>query len=154
MISPPTYRHTQSGAKPAIVVAVVMAIVAVLVVPAVMRAQPQPPLYVWLVIAGSFGIALISTLTFSRMTIDVSDRRLSWWFGSGFPRFSLPLSEITSTRIVRNPWYYGLGIHITPQGWLYNVAGRSAVEITKSNGGRIRLGTNEPDVLLAAITKR
>ncbi len=154
MISSPTYRHTQRGPMVLIAVSVLLAVVTVLVVPRILRPQPPAPLYVWLVVAGALGIALISTVTFSRMTIDVSGQLLSWHFGSGFPRFSLPLSEITSAQVVRNPWYYGLGIHFTPRGWLYNVAGRSAVEITKSNGGRLRLGTNEPDKLVAAITKR
>jgi hypothetical protein len=152
MTSPPTYRHTQSGAMTAIAAVVVLALVAAFVIPTAIRSHPPTPPYVWLVVAGSLGIAVLSVLTFSRMHIEIRDQGLSWQFGSGFPRFSLPLSEVASARIVRNPWFYGLGIHFTPQGWLYNVSGRSAVEIIKSNGGRFRLGTNEPDALLAAIT--
>ena len=42
----------------------------------------------------------------------------------------------------------------TPHGWLYNVSGWEAVEITLPSGKRFRLGTDEPrrleQVLLAA----
>lgn len=34
---------------------------------------------------------------------------------------------------------------------LYNVAGLDAVEITLGSGERVRIGTDEPDLLLLAI---
>jgi hypothetical protein len=35
---------------------------------------------------------------------------------------------------------------------LYNVSGRKAVEVTRLSGKRVRIGTDEPDALLAAPT--
>jgi hypothetical protein len=52
---------------------------------------------------------------------------------------------------VRNPWYYGWGIRITPDGLLYNVSGTRAVEITLTDGSKLRLGTDEPEALCQAI---
>jgi hypothetical protein len=52
---------------------------------------------------------------------------------------------------VTNPWYYGLGIHWTPHGILYNVSGFSAVEVRLFPGTTFRVGTDEPDQLCAAI---
>jgi hypothetical protein len=40
---------------------------------------------------------------------------------------------------------------LTPHGWLYNVAGRGAVEITLKGGRRFRIGTDEPERLCYAI---
>ncbi|MBS1223341.1 MAG: hypothetical protein H6R24_19, partial [Proteobacteria bacterium] len=61
-------------------------------------------------------------------------------------------------RPVRNSWLYGWGIHRTPHGWLYNVSGWEAVEITLASGKRLRLGTDEPgqltQVLRAAATRQ
>ena len=40
---------------------------------------------------------------------------------------------------------------ITPRGRLYNVYGRQAVERMLQSGTRDRLGTDEPDALVAAL---
>jgi len=47
--------------------------------------------------------------------------------------------------------YYGWGIHFTPNGWLCNVSGSSAVEIIMKNGKKYRIGTNVPSELEQAI---
>jgi hypothetical protein len=44
-----------------------------------------------------------------------------------------------------------LGIHVTPYGWLYNVAGWDAVAITLCEGRRFALGTDDPHGLLDVI---
>jgi hypothetical protein len=61
------------------------------------------------------------------------------------------LADIASCAVVQNPWWYGWGIRLTPQGWLYNVAGRSAVEIRLKSGKRFRIGTDEPQQLCQAL---
>ena len=79
-------------------------------------------------------------------------------FGIGLIRKRIPLAEIVEVRPVRNSWLYGWGIHRTPHGWLYNVSGWEAVEITLTSGKHLRLGTDEPQrlmqVLLAATCAR
>lgn len=94
------------------------------------------------------GLALI---TFSRLTVEVADRVIEVVFGLRFIRRSILVSKIEAHRIVRNPWYYLLGIRYTPRGWLFSVSGSSAVEI-KLKGGRLyRIGSDVADKLANAI---
>jgi len=102
----------------------------------------------WLLVA----VAVLGVVTFGSMTVDVDHDRLTFWFGPGWIRRSFPLEEITSWSAVRNPWWYGWGIHLTPQGWLYNVGGSGAVQLELRDGRRLRVGTDEPERLCDAIT--
>jgi hypothetical protein len=52
---------------------------------------------------------------------------------------------------VRNKWWYGWGIRLTPHGWLFNVGGLDAVELELASGRKFRIGTDEPQGLLNAI---
>jgi hypothetical protein len=58
---------------------------------------------------------------------------------------------IASYQVVKNPWYYGWGIRLTPHGWLYNVSGSYAVEIKMKTGKKYRIGTNVPNDFEKAI---
>jgi hypothetical protein len=117
-----------------------------------------PPPQIIFVVPGVVAIIVIVTLIlFSSLTIQVDDGALGWWFGPGSPgliRKAVALSDVSEAAVVRNPWWYGWGIHLTPRGWLYNVAGSGAVEVTLRTGARFRLGTDEPDVLAQAILDR
>ena len=64
-----------------------------------------------------------------------------------FPALSTPLADITCVEVVSVPWWYGRGIHLTARGWIYNVGGNRAVEITLKSGRRFMLGTDEPELL-------
>ena len=88
---------------------------------------------------------------FATLTVEVDERRLAFAFGPGILRRSIPIAEIESATVVHNPWWYGWGIRITPHGLLYNVSGTAAVEIRRADGSRVRIGSDEPDALLAAI---
>jgi len=101
-------------------------------------------------VAGPHPVALtvLAVLTatlvvFASLTVEVSLGRLSIGFGSGLWRKSWPLEELRSWRTVRNPWWYGWGVRLTPSGWLYNVSGSSAVEIELGDGRRARIDTDD-----------
>jgi hypothetical protein len=96
----------------------------------------------------------IVTWIFRSMTIETSDTELIWYFGSGFPRKSVPRSEIASAEVIRTTAWNGWGIHCTPRGWLYNVSGYGAVAITLRNGKRFCLGTDEPEKLANQLAPR
>ncbi|GAI51787.1 unnamed protein product [marine sediment metagenome] len=66
-----------------------------------------------------------------------------------FKRFKL--NEIESCQVVKNHWYYGWGIRLTPHGVLYNVSGFDAVEIKLRTGKKFRIGTDVPQELEEAI---
>jgi hypothetical protein len=100
----------------------------------------------------------IAALLFYSLTVEIDATHLIFRFGIGLIRKRIPLAEIVEVRPVRNSWLYGWGIHRTPHGWLYNVSGWEAVEITLTSGKHLRLGTDEPQrlmqVLLAATCAR
>jgi hypothetical protein len=77
-----------------------------------------------------------------------------WFFGPGIWRKHIARGDIASVAAVRNPWWYGFGIHRTPRGWLYNVGGLDAVEIALVGGRTLRIGTDEPAALTAALGRR
>lgn len=94
---------------------------------------------------------LIVAWLFSSLTIEVDDTHLHWFFGPGFWKKSLPLTQLHSAEPVTNKWWYGLGIRLTPTGWLYNVSGLSAVELHLNDGRKIRLGTDQPHTLVDVL---
>jgi hypothetical protein len=99
------------------------------------------------------GLAAIFVIIglFATLTVEIRDGFLKFRFGLGLIRKKLKVAEIESCEVVRNPWYYGWGIHATGKGWVYNVSGFEAVEIFMSDGRRLRIGTDEPDLLRKAI---
>ena len=105
------------------------------------------------VLGVALAILLITAACFSTLTVSVSATTLSWRFGFGFIHFSLPLAEITSVVAARTPLWAGIGIHWMFSGWVYNVSGRGAVEITKRDGGKVWIGTDEAAVLAATIER-
>jgi hypothetical protein len=136
------YRHTQSGTR------LVWFLVTLAVVAAFSAfAHPEARWVYGSVIA----ILLGSGLVFASLTVEVTPTELLLAFGPGWVRRSYPVANIADARAVTNPWYYGWGIHITPHGWLYNVAGSDAVEVAFRNGRKVRVGTDEPSRLVTAI---
>ena len=96
-----------------------------------------------LVVAGFFIFVLAAFYSF---TIQVAEGKLSFWFGFGVARKSIPLEDIHSVEVVKNPWYYFWGIKSIPRGWLYSIApGGRVVELVMADGKLIRLGTNRPE---------
>jgi hypothetical protein len=138
-----TYEHTQAGRFLLFVFA------AIALFAMILAALDHDALMVIVVVP----IVGICAWLFSSLTVSIGEGRLSVRFGPGIIRFSWPLKEITDVRPLTNPWVYGLGIHHTPEGWLYNVGGRHVVEITLRSGRRRRIGTDEPDALARAIRR-
>ncbi|MFZ0791062.1 MAG: hypothetical protein WAM94_15730, partial [Chromatiaceae bacterium] len=88
---------------------------------------------------------------FATLTVVVDGTHLSFRFSLGLIGKRIALADIRHCRALRNPWYYGWGIHLYPGGVLYNVSGLQAVEILLKSGKRLRIGTDEPDALCCAI---
>lgn len=100
------------------------------------------------IMLGAFGLLAV---LFSSLTVYVTDRELVFYFGPGFWTRRFALDDIISAEAVRNAALYGWGIRYTPHGWLYNVSGLRAVEVTVRGEGQIRIGTDEPEALEQAI---
>jgi hypothetical protein len=98
-----------------------------------------------------FGILLLSLILFYKLTVIVDDHNIQIIFGIGLIKKRFNLKDINSCRSVKNRWYYGLGIRLTPHGWLYSVSGLRAVEILMKDGKKYRIGTNDPEGLLKSV---
>ena len=96
-------------------------------------------------------VLLVTIPLFYKLTITINDETLRASFGVGVIQKRVPLTQIAGCEPIRIRWWYGWGIHLTPYGWLYNVAGWNAVAITLRNGRKFALGTDDPQGLAAAI---
>lgn len=107
----------------------------------------------WSYTLSFMAVLVLIAIIFGSLTVEVRDERLRFWFGPGIIRKSYDLRNIASATVVKNHWYYGWGIRLTPRGWLYNVSGWMAVELTLVSGKSLRIGTDEPQVLVAYIQR-
>ncbi|MBC8202190.1 MAG: hypothetical protein H8E86_09100 [Planctomycetes bacterium] len=98
-------------------------------------------------------IFLLSVLLwlFGSLTVEVSGEELRHSFGPGFWKKKYLLSDIEKVETVRNSWIYGWGIRLTPHGWLYNVSGLDAVEITLRSGRKFRIGSDDTSNLVSTL---
>lgn len=136
------YKNTQLG----VVIFAIMSATFLLLMNATADPGKEPTTFIYVIIG-------VVALLFSTLTISVNDKHISWFFGPRFWRKSVDVQQVKSAKIVRTKWYYGLGIRLIPTGWLYNVSGLTAVELTLADGTAITLGTNDADNLLEAIEK-
>jgi hypothetical protein len=98
--------------------------------------------------AAIFGVLLVM---FATLTVAVDDTTLHLWFGVGLLRREVPLGDVVAARALRIPWWTGWGVRAVPRGWLYRVGGRDAVELELDIGRVVRVGSDEPAALLAAV---
>jgi len=131
------YQHTQFGYFIIIVLAVGLLLVAGLM--AIHGFN-----WIALSVLIFFGVSLA---LFATLTVVIWEDILEIRFGLGLIRKKFHLKDIESCQVVKNSWYYGWGIRLTPHGWLYNVSGSYAVEIRKKTGERYRIGTDVPHEL-------
>jgi hypothetical protein len=135
------YRHTQPGTMTLLALLGAFALVMV----AAARAAWHPVMAVVLVTLG------LLALLFCSLTVRIQGRWLECFFGIGVIRKKIALADIVGARQVRNRWYYGWGVRMTPGGWMFNVSGLDAVELELASGKRFRIGTDRPQELLRAI---
>jgi hypothetical protein len=134
------YRHTQVGW-------IQLTVVGLVVVGAVFASTAGVP--------GRFVLGLdllcVVLALFSTLTVTGDDRGLMARFGPGLIRKRFAWSEIHGVRRVRNHWLSGWGIRWIGTGWLYNVSGLDAIELALGDGRVARIGTDDPDRLLAFV---
>ena len=101
----------------------------------------------WIVIL----VGLIGTSLFWGLTVEVNKDVVGLYFGLGIIRRNIRREDIAMVALVRNRWWWGFGIRWTPHGWMWNIAGLDAVELTYHNGKMFRIGTDEPEALLEVL---
>ena len=139
------YEHRQPGT--AIILSIIPAIGVILILG---LTQPPPKPINFMLIA-VLCILSVCAILFSSITIRITETDLRWHFGPGLIRKKVALADIQQAEITRTKLIHGWGIHLTPQGWLYNVSGFKAVAIKMKNGKQFVLGTDEPEKLHEAI---
>ncbi len=143
------YKNTQIGW---LVIAFIVPMIAFLVVLYVNQWGDNPiPFWPFILIAS---LLVIAVLLFYKLTVEIDANMLKLTYGIGIIKFNFRIDQLSSAEEIRTPWYYGLGIRITPKGMLYNIHGLTAVEIKYFKDGKeksVMVGTDEPDKLLEAL---
>ena len=137
------YRHAQAGHLMRLALGLpVLAMLA-----ALPFLQGTERLIVLGVASGLAGVLLL----FHRLDVQVDETHLGIRFGIGLIRARFALAEIRAAGPVRTPWIAGWGIRLLDKGFLFNVSGPDAVEITLASGRIHRIGTDEPEALARAL---
>lgn len=142
------YRNTQVGKVTNLTVATIVIVTLVIT----FLVEIDPPLLILL----PLGFALFMTLLlvcFGKLTVEVTGEHVCARFGPGWVRKRFAIDEIYGVERVRNRWYWGWGVRLTPHGWMFNISGLDAVEITLTGGKRFRIGTDQPREFEAAIRR-
>lgn len=138
------YRHTQHGTATFIVFLFTGILIAVVARQIIAEGRLLSAIFM-------LGLYLLGLLMFYSLTVEIAEAQLKFWFGIGLVRKTIALSEIQSTREIKNPWYYFWGAKSIPGGWFYAIAPGAAVEITLGDGRIVQLGTDQPEDLIRAI---
>lgn len=96
-------------------------------------------------------VLVATTVIFSSLTVAVTNGELRFHFGFGVWTKRYRVAELARVAATRSAWWEGLGIRVSPRGWLYTVAIGPAVEVTPRGAQAFRLGTPEPEAVIAAI---
>lgn len=149
-LRPIRYRHTQRAGLLQFLLTGIVVLALLFLIVATPAGSLRDPVALAVLIPVLAVLAIVLVL-FSSLTVEVDDEALRIAFGPGLVRHAWPLDRVRSWRAVRNPWWYGWGIHRVPGGWLYSVAGFEAVEVVLADGCRRRIGTDDPSGLAAAL---
>ncbi len=135
------YEHTQGGYLIISAMAAVMVLIGVVMANAGIN---------WIAI-GVLVVIAVALVLFSSLTVVIGEDEVEVRFGPGLISKRFKLNEIESCQVVKNHWYYGWGIRLTPHGVVYNVSGFDAVEIKLRTGKKFRIGTDVPQELEESI---
>jgi hypothetical protein len=137
------YKHTQFGTL------TVSLLVAIIILLALLGFFVE-----WHAVSiGVLLILIVCVALFYSLTVEISNEHLKIHFGVGIIKKKFEIKDIEKAYPVRNCWYYGWGIRLIQNGWLYNVSGLDAIEIVMSSGKRYRIGTDQPNELAQAVNK-
>jgi hypothetical protein len=87
-----------------------------------------------------------------RMVIEIDQTHISFKMGIGLFHRKYRIDSLNDCFPVTNSLIGGTGIRRFSKGWLYNVSGNKAVELTfKDSEKLIRLGTNKPEEIAKLV---
>lgn len=101
-------------------------------------------------------LVVVAAITYalSSTTTTVDDDTIICAFRFGRPQRVIPIEQLEQATAVRNRWWYGWGIRWVPGGTMFNVWGLHAVHLDLRDSRGFRIGTDEPEALVAAISLR
>lgn len=100
-----------------------------------------------------WAVAPLSALPFAmfwRLRTSVDQEAVHVAFTFGWPKRTFPIEAVDAHTPARTRWYFGWGIRLIPQGWMFNVWGFDAVDVAYRTNGTIktfRIGTDDPNGL-------
>jgi hypothetical protein len=97
------------------------------------------------------GFTILLAVFFWGLAVEVNQDEVRLSFGIGLIKKTILRELVVDVEQVRNSWWYGWGIRLTPHGWMWNISGLDAVELTYRNGKKFRIGTDEPEMLLGVL---
>jgi len=82
-----------------------------------------------------FILLLIAIILFYKLNITIDNEKIEAKYGIGLLKKSILLNDINIDSIEnpKIPWYYGIGIRLTPKGWLWNIKFGHAIYIQNKN---------------------
>ncbi len=136
------YHHTQFGATSLALLFAVSVVIA-------LNGLHQPSLR-WIMWAMLALMAVLAVMN-ATLTVDVDEREISWFFGPGLWRYRIARADIDGVSVVHRPCWAGYGIRWWGNARLYRVSGHDAVELRLKSGDVRRIGTDDPQGLVAAL---
>lgn len=141
-------KFTQFGTLTVIIMSVLLIVFAMLLVIRGFSDEQATYMYATFVL-----IFMICLLNFYKLTIIIDSTTVSFKLGIGFFGKSYKIADIESCEPVVDSFLNGWGIHKIPDGWLYNVSGFRAIELTfKDTDKVVRIGTNKGDEITELIS--
>jgi len=96
------------------------------------------------------GVFFIIFALFYKLVVNIENGVILISYGIGLIKIRIkPDSYYNSEKFIV-PWYYGLGIRITPKGMLYNIRGNKTVKMEFQKKGvnkTVMIGTSDPESL-------
>ena len=142
------YNKTQTG-----IIAIIMLLIMVFISYVYFyQAGSKPlPLVPYLILMLVFIVVL---LMFYKLTITIDKEKITAIFGIGWLKKSMDIKDIDTIEEYKISWYTGIGVRLTPKGWLWNVKMGKAILIqNKSKTQTFLVGTDEVDEIKRIINK-
>jgi hypothetical protein len=108
----------------------------------------------WVLVIALYGLLAAGFALLWKLTVEVDQRELRFRFGIGVFGRVVPLADIVRCEVIRTRLWWGWGLHWTPSGWLYNVAGRDAVRIEFLRERPVIIGSDDAMTLKRVIDER
>ncbi len=133
------YKRTQSG----IIITAILGVILIAIL-SVFIWQADSKQIPWPVITTLALLFLFTLLSFYKLTITITKETIEAKFGIGIIKRVLNIKDINYESIekIKVPALYGIGIRLTPHGWLYNVSIGHAIKI-KTDTKTFFVGTED-----------